>query len=104
MIKLSRPADYDPRQGAFFNFEFTKAKNLTGDDAQSLELALSGDEKGSMWTWKTAEAGTYERVVSLSNAGLNQTDIAAELGINKSNVSRHQKRAKAEGRLKESPK
>jgi len=44
VIGLSRPKDYDPRQGAVFQLEFTKARNLQGDDAQSLELALVGDD------------------------------------------------------------
>lgn len=100
VIGLSRPADYEPRQGAVFNLEFTKARNLTGDDAQSLELALIGDETRAEWTCKTVDAGTFDRVVALANEGLNQAEIVAELGINKSNVSRHFRRAKAEGRIK----
>lgn len=100
VIQLSRPAEYDPRQGAVFNLEFTKARNLTGDDAQSLELALTGDETRAEWSYKTVDAGTFDRVVALANEGLTQTEIVVELGINKSNVSRHLRRAKAEGRIK----
>lgn len=103
VIQLSRPADYDSRQGAVFNLEFTKARNLTGDDAQSLELALTGDETRAEWLCKTVDAGTFDRVVALANEGLGQAEIVAELGINKSNVSRHFRRAKAEGRIKGLP-
>ena len=103
VIQLSRPADYDPRQGAVFNLEFTKARNLTGDAAQSLELALTGDEARAEWSCKTVDAGTFDRVVALANEGLTQTEIVVELGINKSNVSRHLSRAKAEGRIKGLP-
>lgn len=101
VIKLSRPSDYNPNRGAVFNLEFTKARNLTGDDAQSLELALTGDEKQAEWTCKTVDAGTFDRVVTLANEGLSQAEIVVELGINKSNVSRHYRRAKAEGRITE---
>jgi len=103
VIGLSRPADYDPRQGAVFNLEFTKFRHLKGDDAQSLELALTGDETRAEWTCKTADAGTFDRVVALAIEGLSQAEIAVELGINKSNVSRHYRRAKAEGRIKGLP-
>lgn len=103
VIQLSRPADYDPRQGAVFNLEFTKARNLTGDAAQSFELALTGDEARAEWSCKTVDAGTFDRVVALANEGLTQTEIVVELGINKSNVSRHLSRAKAEGRIKGLP-
>lgn len=100
VIQLSRPANYEPRQGAVFNLEFTKARNLTGDDAQSLELALIGDETRAEWTCKTVDTGTFDRVVALANEGLSQAEIVAELDINKSNVSRHFRRAKAEGLIR----
>jgi len=66
-------------------------------------LALTGDETRAEWTCKTVNAGTFERVVTSANEGLNQAEIAVELGINKSNVSRHLRRAKAEGRIKGLP-
>lgn len=103
VIGLSRPTDYDPQQGAVFNLEFTKARNLTGNDAESLALALTCDETGAEWSWKTVDAGTFDRVVALANEGLTQAEIIVELGIHKSNISRHYRRAKAEGRIKGLP-
>ncbi len=51
------------------------------------------------WTWRSVEEGTFDRVVALADEGFRPADIAAELGINKSNVSRHLKRARTEGRI-----
>ena len=101
VLKLSRPADYDPKSGSVFVMEFTKARNLIGEDAESLELALKVDEATQMasWEWKTASEGTFDRVVTLANDGLKQHEIADELGINKSNVSRAMKRARELGLL-----
>ena len=97
VIGLSRPKDYDPTQGAVFVAEFTKARNLAGTDAESLELALGGDEDQATWTYRTVEASTYDRVVALAKEGLSQSEIAAELEINKSNVSRHLRKARELG-------
>jgi putative DNA primase/helicase len=97
VIGLSRPADYDPKAGASFVVEFTKARNLLGDDAESLELELGGTDERAEWHWRTVEASTYERVVKLQKEGLKPNEIAAELGIHKSNVSRHLSRARQLG-------
>lgn len=97
VIGLSRPADYDPSQGAVFVAEFTKARNLSGNDAEGIELQLGGDEDRATWTWRTVESSTYDRVVALSKEGLSQTDIANELGVNKSNVSRAMRKARELG-------
>ena len=99
VIKLKRPVEYDPKNGAIFVLEFTKARNLSGDAAQSLELTLTGDENQAEWLCRTVEQSTFARVVALSKEGMGQIDIAEELQINKSTVSRHLKAARAQGLL-----
>ena len=100
VIGLSRPKDYDPRQGAVFVLEFTKARNLSGDGAESLELELGGDEDRAVWKCSTVEASTFDRVVALANEGLSQSEIASELELNKSNISRHLRKARELGLVK----
>lgn len=97
VIGLSRPPDYDPSKGALFVAEFTKARNLTGADAESLELELGGDENRATWTWRTVESSTYDRVVALTKEGLSPGEICAELDINKSTVSRNLRKARELG-------
>jgi putative DNA primase/helicase len=102
VIGLSRPKDYDPRDGAVFIAEFTKGRNLTGgNDAESIELRLEGSDEQATWTWRTVEASTFDRVVALANEGLKQSEIADELKINKSNVSRHLRAARELGLVKD---
>jgi len=97
VIGLSRPKDYDPVQGAVFIAEFTKARNLTGDGAESIELQLGGTEDRATWSYRTVESSTYDRVVALAKEGLSQSEIASELELNKSNVSRHLRKARELG-------
>jgi putative DNA primase/helicase len=104
VIGLSRPKDYEPKQGAVFVMEFTKARNLTGNDADSLEFELGGDDDRAVWKWSTAEASTFDRVVTLAKEGLSQAEIATELDLNKSNVSRHMRKAKELNLVVDTPK
>ena len=49
---------------------------------------------------KPAEETTINRVVDLANEGLNQTEIANELQVNRSTVSRAYRKAAAQGLIK----
>lgn len=100
VLSLSRPTDYEPSQGAVFVAEFTKARNLAGDDAESIELRLVGTDDQAAWTWRTVESSTYERVLALAKEDMKPGEIAAELEINKSTVSRHLRKARELGDLK----
>lgn len=102
VITLKRPPDYDPESGAVFEVHFEKGRDLRGEDAKAFEAALTTDAAGiSRWTFRDVEESNYDRVISLANDGLFQKDIAEELGINKSNVSRHWKKAVAAGLIRD---
>ena len=49
------------------------------------------------WIYKDVALTSFDRVVTLANEGLSQHEIASELQINKSNVSRHWKKAVEQG-------
>lgn len=94
VISLQRPPDYDPADGACFEVHYEKARHLSGSDVDPIEAKLTVDEDGkSTWVWRTVSESTYDRVISLANEGLSQADIASELGIHKSNVSRAYRKA-----------
>jgi DNA-binding transcriptional ArsR family regulator len=46
-----------------------------------------------------SEGDTFDRVVEMANAGVERKEIAARLGVNRSTVSRHLKRADVAGLL-----
>jgi putative DNA primase/helicase len=100
VLQLKRPANYDARDGAHFVLNFTKARHLQGDEAQSLEMKLSVHDGRAEWDIKTAEESTFDRVVEMTKDGLKPGEIADELGVNKSTVSRHMNHAKAMGLLR----
>lgn len=100
VIALRRPPDYDPADGARFEIHYEKARHLSGTDVDPIEAKLTVDEDGqSMWAWRSVSESTYDRVISLANDGLTQAEIAEELGINKSNISRAWRKAEAAGLL-----
>lgn len=100
VIRLSRPADYVPEQGAVFEAHFEKSRGIYGEDVQPFEATLTAGPDGLMkWAIRTVEESTFDRVVDLLNEGMSQVEIAKELDVNKSTVSRHTKRAKAGGFL-----
>lgn len=105
VIRLSRPIDYDAKQGARFEMTFTKARNLHGNLAEELEVTLSeGDDGSAAWIYNTLEGSTYQRVINLANDGLSQTEIASELDVNRSTVNRHYRKAIDEGKVTKSRK
>ncbi len=98
VLSLKRPIDYEPSMGAVFEIHFEKARGLYGDDVSPIEARLSTDDNNNMaWLTRPVEACNYDRVVELLKAGLTQKEVAQELNLNKSTVSRHAKRARQEG-------
>ena len=95
VVRLKHPADYDPSDGAKFEVVFMKARGLYGDDVRPFEVKL--DPGTGRWSFTDLEDSTLEKVVALYKDGLKQTDIAIELEVNKSTVSRHLKKARREG-------
>ncbi len=101
VIALRRPGDYSPGQGAAFEVHFEKARGFSGDDAEPMLCALDEDEHGkAVWTWRKLELATFDKVVSLANEGLTPVEIAEQLDVNKSTVSRHMKKARSQGLLR----
>jgi MarR family len=98
VIMLKRPADYLPEQAARFEIHFEKYRGPAGDEVSAIEAVLAKDADGRSCSWRTVDEGTFDRVVvALANDGLKPGEIAAELEIHKSNVSRHMKRARSLG-------
>lgn len=89
VIALRRPSDYEPKQGARFEVHFEKGRGLVGDATEPFEASLHVDLHGHQhWQCKSVAAGRDERIRELMDVGMTQTEIAAELGVNKSTVCR----------------
>ena len=98
VIALKRPPDYTPEAGACFEVHFEKSRGLYGEDTKPIEALLEPHTENNgvtllQWSWKALEDSTREKVVRLKNEGLSQVEIAEELGVHKSTVNRHLKKA-----------
>lgn len=100
MITLKRPNDYTPELGACFEVHFEKARGLLGDDVAAFRAQLKQNEDESFyWDTQLLDDSNYEKMIIMLNDGLSQADISKELGLNKSTISRHAKKARESGRL-----
>ncbi|MCK4870023.1 MAG: AAA family ATPase [Gammaproteobacteria bacterium] len=100
VVKLKPPSDHSIEKGACFEVHFEKSRHVFGDALKPFEARLQEDDNAlQSWTIRTVEQSTYEKVVELSGENLSQGEIAVELKVNKSTVSKHIKKARAEGAL-----
>lgn len=99
VINLRHPSDYTPESGAQFMVRFEKSRGLYGEDVREIEATLIQGPAGQAWAWKDAEGATLDRSIEMSKLGMGVSEIAHELGINKSNVSRALKKAREQGLL-----
>lgn len=101
VIALHRPANYSPRDGAVFDLIYEKSRGFYGKEAESMQLTLNEIDDRLTWSSESIEMSTYKQVISLTQDGYAQYEIAQELNIHKSTVSRYLKRARCEGLLQD---
>jgi DNA-binding CsgD family transcriptional regulator len=97
IISLRRPGDYQATEGARFEVHYEKSRGFTGNDALPFEAQLETMEGAAKWTIKDLEDSRAEQVARYINDGYTQKETSDLLGINKSGVSRHVKKARELG-------
>jgi len=103
VLNLKHPADYTADMGAFFEVHFEKGRELFGESTKSFLAKLVSSGNVHQWEITDLEKSVFDQVVKMAQVDMSMVDIANELGVNKSTVSRHLKRAKEEGLIKKSP-
>ncbi|GHU19483.1 hypothetical protein FACS189472_09330 [Alphaproteobacteria bacterium] len=92
VIALKRPSDYENHEGSKFDVKFEKCRGFSGDQAKSFEARLCGNiETSFVWTMTDCEAVTKSKIKELMELGMNQREIAKELGISQPSVCRLEK-------------
>jgi hypothetical protein len=99
VIGLRHPSEYTPDMGALFEVHFEKGRDIYGDDARPFQAQLKEVDGLISWAYKDLEDVTSHKVIELDKLGHTQNEIALELGVNKSTVSRHLKAARETGKL-----
>jgi hypothetical protein len=96
VIRLGRPQDYEPSQGARFIVELTKARGITGPEADPFEATLNETPTGGL-NWATRDVADLrlEQVRELKGLGMSTREIAEETGIPRSTVARLAKKVEA---------
>jgi hypothetical protein len=95
-LRLERPADYEPTEGARFQVKFEKARGLSGVDADAFEAKLQAGEKGKLvWTMSGVEDAHLNEILELKAERKSVRKIAEELGLSKSAVQRALTKGKA---------
>ena len=90
---------------AAVNYPLNVLQHYAIDDVKAFEAKLESkankeDVQLHKWTWKSLKDSTYESVLRLANEGLDNWEIAQDLDIHKSTVSRYVQRGKEEGVIK----
>lgn len=102
VISLRHGNEYNPEQGACFEIHFEKARGIYGDDTRTVEAKLTTHCDGTV-TWAAREMDKEKtlttKVAGYLNDGMPQKEIAGELGVHKSTVSKHKKEASQKGLL-----
>ena len=98
VISLRRPAEYNPADGAKFELHFEKARNLTGDEAQPLDVQLHGDDNGIRWEYAPAEDGILDRLEALVSNSASRAEMQDELGLSRFALGRLVDKANNSGR------
>lgn len=97
VIALKKPQGSTPEEGANFQVHFEKNRGFSGVDAQPFNARMTIVDGKQHWLRESIADTTFARCVKLHNEGHSQAEIADKIGIHKSNVSRHIKRANEEG-------
>ena len=89
VISLQNPKDYTPDQGARFEVHFQKSRSAYGSDINPFEAYLQQNGNGiPEWTVRSSEEVTMNAIMNLFDEGFSQREVAKELGISQSMVSR----------------
>jgi hypothetical protein len=88
VIQLKTPGDYNPEEGCRFECHIMKGRALFGPGAAPFEAWLRNDNGNPYWTTRSLDQTREDKVFAMEADGMNQSDIAKELGINRSTVCR----------------
>lgn len=95
VLALKKPSDSLPSDGANFEIRFEKNRHLVGADISPIKVQLIKNKDGKQdWKWEAAQNQSNSKLkemIRLKQQGLNQSQIAEKIGVDRSTVSRAMK-------------
>lgn len=89
VVALKKPKISCPSDGAKFEVHYEKNRGFGGDDAIPFEAQLINNSKGvPEWVFKDLENRNKENALALLSQGMSMSEVAKEVGVNKSTISR----------------
>jgi len=89
VISLTLPGEHIIEDGCAVHIEFQKSRNFWGADAAPLDAKLLPPEDGAIrWERFEADKEQKSKAVELKKEGKTQREIAEQLGVHQSTVSR----------------
>jgi RecA-family ATPase len=100
VVALRRLLAEAETQGAAFNVAFEKCRGLTADRSRPFYAHLRAKTDRGLGAWERTAVkveATFEQIVTLKKSGISQKEIAVQLGISESKVSRAITEAREQG-------
>lgn len=98
VICLRRPSNYLPAQGSLFEVHFEKARNLSGKELDPFTARLTVEGSKQYWDIQ-GRPQKLDEVVKLAKQGMTKSEIAKEMGVNRSTSKRYYDKAREKGLL-----
>lgn len=81
ILKLTRPHNYESREGAKFEVHFDKARHLVGDEVEPLLCQYRCNDISLSWSFSTLKDELPRRIEELRALGMKDKAIIGELKI-----------------------
>jgi len=102
VLLLQQPSDYNPSEGARFEVQLEKGRQVKGELAEPYEAMLTGIDGAAVWTWRFLRAADRGKEIrELALAGATVRGIAEELSLPATTVYRVIQRLRELGDLPE---
>ncbi len=82
VIQLSRPVEYDAREGCHFELQFTKTRGVRGEAVTPMEVRVEDVNGKPTFSWSTLEKSKEDQARALIHDGVDSlADLADALGV-----------------------
>lgn len=98
VIALKKPDDYDATDGMRCEFVFEKARNLDGDEIETLAVDFSTKGGKATFTSSAIKSDVVTQVHEMVAEGATRAEIMRDTNLNRFQLKRLQERARHQGR------